>query len=1090
MFMKIMVTGQVAPKQSVDHGIERGRFWHLQSNFLQSVVWDPFILARIESVPQLREQQETITDPGNTLLLFASPNDEQDAPFVQQVLDSGGNVMLNHPTPEIISLTGEDFCSDGFGETIISLRERWHFDAAAGSYIYPHMQPFLRLNPQAGQILSRIGGNPDLMLGKRAAIFAGDSLTAVASYIYTPDKFSPLLGDLAELLVHATAHFTGSAVSSDEQKKLSNSFELRRDFHSFGYAYLTVEELDRCYGGGKVDLSEAARAVMKAAQAVVQSGESEATELLRLAFQALERENRKLQPVPAIFTDTLHGGELFPDIGYFEIDWPEHPAEMIRTYMQWGKSRGYRFNVDLGATTVRELALRFPDLFEELKKQQAKGMIEFVNGSCNQPYPPFHSLESQIRQFDVGRQVWRDALDTTLKTYASQEYGFCPQLASVIKGQEYDNAVIRVQNMGDAPTRRDHQINWEAPDGNKLRSLPSHPHKSEQKNEYTYNNLHLKLYLHGQDNLDFAIFTCLGDITFHRPMREELARVCHYAPVFGRFETFNSYFQDTKNIEAPDVYFAMQDFNCDAAFINLEKWPVYKDYTGNYNTNCMNSMAATHLFAAAELIDALATLHGTGNYQAADHESNWEALTHYQGHGTYIVPYYQSGGFLGTGDSPTSRTLGRGNHNVAEYLGPTDFRQVKQVTDNLMTKANGRANETIKKHLATSSKSANSDAEGFSFYNFSSARQRLLRLTGAAGKAFELNKQPLASQDDGEDLLVDVSLPAYGRGAITASKQTPSAPADSVSAGEDYLENGLLRVEFDTQSGTIRKMIDKASGRELLVGNSHAFYFPQSERQVCLNSTVQLSGPLRGRIAFDIELYDEKGNTCRLSTCVSLDASQPVATFDTEISQAPAVEGNQWHNHLGVRFELANASAEIFNSHFNVLEPFHHRQIYSPYLLLAGDTIFLNTGNEFYVRDDGAVSNILIMENEAARRFQYAVGLAETNPVMQSRKWTQPCFIEAISGIDSQLCHSLIRFDSDDIELLSCRFHEGTLLIRMANTCASKVNTDLQTLGSIDSASITTLADSPLETLSVRDNKVPLEFRPWEIQQLRITLSV
>ena len=125
-----------------------------------------------------------------------------------------------------------------------------------------------------------------------------------------------------------------------------------------------------------------------------------------------------------------------------------------------------------------------------------------------------------------------------------------------------------------------------------------------------------------------------------------------------------------------------------------------------------------------------------------------------------------------------------------------------------------------------------------------------------------------------------------------------------------------------------------------------------------------------------------------MTTRVSLDAGQPVATFDTEITRAPAVEGNQWHNHLGVRFELADATAEISNSHFNVLEPFPHRQIYSPYLLLAGDTIFLNTGNEFYVRDDGALSNILIMENESARRFQYAVGLAEKNPVMQSRKWT------------------------------------------------------------------------------------------------------
>ena len=1083
--MRINVAARCVSKTDFDPGVEHGLFWDISTYMLYPLTWDPLLLVRLDGLPELRQPDDPVDAPGDAILMFAEPNADSDAPLLAEALGAGGRVILNHPSPQLVAAVGSSACEGGYGDDIISLRERWHFGSEGREpYIYPHMQTFRRLNPASGEVLSRIGGNPDLIVNDRAAIFAGDPFVAAYGYQYMPWKMTRMMGDLAELIVHAVSRLIEAPVSADEQRRMKRGIELRRDFHSFGYACLTVRELDRCYGGGRVDLAETCSLAVEAARRFVQGTTREATLALKAAFEALERQNRKLQPVTAIFTDTYHGGELYPDVGYFEIDWPEHPADVLRVSLDWARTRSYRFNVDLGATTVREMAIRFPDLFEQIRRQQARGHVEFVNGSCNQPYPPFHSLESQIRQFDTGREVWAEALGTTIKTYASQEYGFCPQMAAVLKQQGYRNAVVRVQNMGDAPTVTDEQIQWEAPCGDRLRSLPSHPHKSEDMNQFTYNNLHLKIALHQRDNLDFAVYTCLGDITFHRPMREELARVCHYAPVFGRFDTLQGYFRRTRSVAAPDTRFYMRDFDCDAGFINLDLWPVYKDYTGNYNSNCMNSMAATHLFAAAELLDAVGTARGEGAHRSDIHEKNWEALTHYQGHGTYIVPYFASGGFLGYGDSPASRSAGRSTLNVHEYLGPVDYRDVKQVTDVLMDDARKRANEMVVERVGADG------ASGRRIFSFAPARDRIVRIEGAAGRTFDHGGTALPRQDDGADALVEMPLPAYGFASIAESASAAPSTADPVRAGEDFLENGAIRAEFDTQSGTLRRLVRRSDGADLLAAGSHAFYAPQTGPHRCLGVTVKSSGPLRGSVEFELELTDQRGDVCRLRTCATLDAGYSVVTFGTEADRAPHVEGNQWVNHLGTRFELADASAEVWTSHFNVLESFPHRQVYSPYVLLVrggnGDVAFLNEGNQFWVHDGGTLSHILIMENEPARRFRYAVGIPDENPIIQSRAWAGPYFAGAGDGTQDH--QSLIDPGSDDVEVLSCRYDDGALLLRIANTADRRVRTTLGVAAPIASARITSLAGDPGQELKVVDGRAALSLRPWDLRQIRLTL--
>jgi len=132
----------------------------------------------------------------------------------------------------------------------------------------------------------------------------------------------------------------------------------------------------------------------------------------------------------------------------------------------------------------------------------------------------------------------------------------------------------------------------------------------------------------------------------------------------------------------------------------------------------------------------------------------------------------------------------------------------------------------------------------------------------------------------------------------------------------------------------------------------------------------------------------------------------------------------------------------------------------------------------------------MIMENEPLREFRYAIGVSENNPIMQSVNWSQPCYAQPSNKLNGSDCasQSFIDFDSENVELLSCRYDEGSLLIRLANTVGTAIKTTLTPFGPITSASVTGLDGKHKRSLNVNDGCVKLNLRPWDIRQLRITM--
>ena len=145
--MRITVTGQVVPTTELDHGIENGRYWAWPLFLLYPLAWDPFILAQLGTTPDYRDQADPLPDPGQAIHLPSHATTQEDLPLLRDVLKAGGHAVLNHPPIELLGELGSRAAT---GQSIVSLRERWHFPHGThGPYIYPHTQPFLQLDPHA-----------------------------------------------------------------------------------------------------------------------------------------------------------------------------------------------------------------------------------------------------------------------------------------------------------------------------------------------------------------------------------------------------------------------------------------------------------------------------------------------------------------------------------------------------------------------------------------------------------------------------------------------------------------------------------------------------------------------------------------------------------------------------------------------------------------------------------------------------------------------------------------------------------------------------------------------------------------------------
>ena len=142
-------------------------------------------------------------------------------------------------------------------------------------------------------------------------------------------------------------------------------------------------------------------------------------------------------------------------------------------------------------------------------------------------------------------------------SFLAQEFQLTPSYASLLAQSDYNIALHRIQNKGATVYSQDVSILWEAPDGQGIKTIPSHYDDSQQAISTGFTHWP-ELITETAKHYPMGIYTNLLDIVWITMFREEAVRSAWYSQVLGSFVTY----QDLEKMIQPSnaVGYSRQDY--------------------------------------------------------------------------------------------------------------------------------------------------------------------------------------------------------------------------------------------------------------------------------------------------------------------------------------------------------------------------------------------------------------------------------------------------------------------------------------------------------------------------------------------------
>jgi hypothetical protein len=138
---------------------------------------------------------------------------------------------------------------------------------------------------------------------------------------------------------------------------------------------------------------------------------------------------------------------------------------------------GVKTALNLDAYAYEQLAEKFPEIVQKLKKHLNAGTIELIGGTFSQPMSHIGG-ESTIRQLVYGREAIRKVLGYEVVTFLEEEECLHPQLPQILVGAGYQYASLaQVDTWGKAgvPSLDLNVFLWKGTDGTTIPSMPKNP---------------------------------------------------------------------------------------------------------------------------------------------------------------------------------------------------------------------------------------------------------------------------------------------------------------------------------------------------------------------------------------------------------------------------------------------------------------------------------------------------------------------------------------------------------------------------------------------------------------------------------------
>ena len=300
--------------------------------------------------------------------------------------------------------------------------------------------------------------------------------------------------------------------------------DLAADFVAFGLCYLHSELLTRHMRNfSHVDEVHLQREAIAAAKAALQNDRVAAETHLRYCYEMLLETRERYYPVECYLIDLCLVAPDLADEHLSDLAAQQTPCNLLATAADW-----------------QQIAQQQSTIIEEISRGCRDKRIDLVGGEYSETCTTLLSVQSPIWQLRRGHEIFQQVFDRVPTTWGRRKYGVDPYVPQILDRNGYASAMHVVMDDGIYPDQEHSKLRWSGCDGTTIDALSRIPLAADSAASF------LRFPLRMSESMDHDQTAAIAFARFpelRTPWLDDFRRMAKYAPVLGRFVTFQQFFE-------------------------------------------------------------------------------------------------------------------------------------------------------------------------------------------------------------------------------------------------------------------------------------------------------------------------------------------------------------------------------------------------------------------------------------------------------------------------------------------------------------------------------------------------------------------
>lgn len=817
--------------------------------------------------------------------------------------------------------------------------------------------------------------------------------------------------------------------------------ELVADFFAFGSAYLQVDLLTRrMHYYSNLESGPLRVEILGAAEAAVGGDVEQARRRLSRAFEILLDARERFFPVDAYLIDLCL---LIPRLAekLSAALSPVEPTTILATAIEW-----------------EQIAAENPELVERLKTEWGSKRVGLIGGEYREGASTLLPVESVLWDLERGLATFQRLFERKPEVWARRRYGFSSLVPQILERSKLLFAVHAALDDGFYPDDEHSKFRWEGCDGVGIDAFSRIPLAADSATSFLRLSQRMAESME-EDQAAAVMFARWPEVS--SPWFDEFRRIHRYAPVFGKFVTLETFFEETDPAARTHQHPSKEYF---APYLIQAVARGLSDPIARFG----EAIRRRHRF------DSLACLHTL------------------------------SGLLRGTFDS---ESLTRAEE-MSEAASADAEAEVQLAADRELSVKVDEAGRTFAGLLLNGAPSR----PGVMIFNPLAFPRRTSIELPEGIDAPSVEGPVKHVQFDGTRRSVTLDLPSAGY--VWLPKNVDRG-AKVEQGGPPTVEEGVLRNEFfevhlSDETGGIAYI--KGFGRQpKRLSQQLAFRFPRKRRIEGTDWSDEASyysemkagsinypctGPALAEAVTTGDIIDQT-NGERLAgfkQTIRVWRGKPTVEIEVELDPQKLPEGDPWSNYYACRFAWNDETAVLTRSVQETAQPVPKGRFDAPhYIEIAEDelrTTIVPIGLPFHRRiGDRMLDTLMIVAGETRRTFKFLIECDEAYPLRPALDaYCPPLVVETDQGPPTAGAAGwLLRVDAKNVQVTSLHplpateGEPGGMRVRLMETEGRKKTTRVTCFRTPTAARMVNLAGESLGTLKIDGDAVQVELHKYEI---------